>query len=129
MNYKGAYEDSTSYNVDDVVVFTDGIAYCLQNPAPVGTGCHDTLYWYRLPEEYGEMVTMFHSFFMSLKASATEAAETTAYVNEILFDKKTIVLESSTESSTTKYAVTVDDEDGLTATAIEEEAEGEGGDS
>ena len=124
MKYRGAYDDSASYNVDDVVVFTDGIPYCLQKPAPVSTGCHDTLYWYRLPEEYADMVVMFHSFFMSLQASAAEAAETTEYVNEILFDKKTIVLESSTESSTTKYAVTVDDEDGLAATAIVEEAEG-----
>ena len=128
MNYRGAYDDSASYNVNDVVVFTDGIPYCLQKPAPVSTGCHDTLYWYRVPEEYADMVVMFHNFFMSLQSAAATAAETTEIVNKVLFDEKTIVLESSTESSTTKYAITVDDEDGITATAIEE-PDAEDGDS
>lgn len=120
MKYKGAYSDGASYEVGDVVVFTDGISYCLQKPAPVGTGCHNTLYWSRTIEEVADMVSLFHSFFMDLESSTATAAQTTGIVNAMLFDEKTIVLASSTESSDKRYAVTVDDEDGLAATEIED---------
>lgn len=134
MTYKGTYSDGTSYEVGDVVVFTDGISYCLQKPAPVGTGCHNTIYWSRTIEEVADMVSLFHSFFMDLESSAATAAQTTAIVNAMLFDEKTIVLASSTESSDKRYAVTVDDEEGLAATEIEEEGseeepQAEGGES
>ena len=121
MNYKGTYADETTYSVGDVVVFTDGIPYCLQKPAPAGTKCHNTLYWSRATEEVADMVTLFHSFFTGLQESAETAAGTTQLVNEMLFDNKTLILSSITEGSSKRYAVTVDDEDGLAATEIETE--------
>ena len=134
MKYRGAYSDGTSYEVGDAVVFTDGIPYVLQKPAAVGTGCHNTIYWSRAIEEVADMITLFHSFLMGLEASAATAAATTAIVDTMLFDEKTLVLASSTEDSDKRYAVTVDDEDGLTATEIvdeddSEEEAAEGGES
>lgn len=117
MTYKGTYSDGTSYEVGDVVVFTDGISYCLQKPAPVGTGCHNTIYWSRTIEEVADMVSLFHPFLTALQAVG---AETASIVNTMLFDDKTIILKSSTEESNKRYAVTVDDEDGLAATEIED---------
>ena len=127
MKYKGAYSDSVSYNIGEVVVFTDGIPYYLQNPAPVGTGCHDTAYWQPLGEEMRDAVIMFHDYLASTLADLTGTKEV---VDSMLFDDKTIILKSSTESSDKVYAITVDDYDGLAATEIEEEAaDGEGGDT
>lgn len=117
MKYKGVYSDGATYDVGDVVVFTDGIPYCLQKPAPVGTGCHNTLYWSRTIEEVADMVSLFHSFLMGLLFTSEE---TSSIVNSMLFDDKTIILKSSTEESDKRYAVTVDDEDGLAATEIED---------
>ena len=125
MIYKGTYADETTYSVGDVVVFTDNIPYCLQKPAPAGTKCHNTLYWSRVIEEVADMVSLFHSFFMGLQESAQAAAGTTQLVNEMLFDNKTLILASSTESSQKRYAVTVDDEDGLNAEEIISDEDGE----
>ena len=110
MKYKGAYDASTSYNVGDVVVYTDGIPYFLQNPASAGTGCHDTHCWNPVNEEARDMVIMFHDYLSSIAG----------IVNTVLFDEKTIVLASSTEDSDKRYAITVDDSDGLEATEIVE---------
>ena len=117
MNYKGAYSDGTSYDVGDVVVFTDGIPYFLQNLAAAGVSCHDTRYWQPLNEELRDAVILFHSMFSNLQ---TTLAVTSGVVNSMLFDEKTIILQSSTEDSTKRYAITVDDNDGLEATEIEE---------
>jgi len=111
MKYKGAYNAGTSYDVGDVVVYTDGIPYFLQNPASAGTGCHDTHCWNPVSEEARDMVIMFHDFLSGL-------AETKAIADAVIFDDKTLTLNSSTESSTARYAITVDDEDGLVATEI-----------
>ena len=109
----GAYSADTQYNVGEVVVFTDGIPYYLQNPAASGTGCHDTHCWQPLNEEMRDAVLMFHDYLAGL-ASSKEIVDT------VLFDSKTLILDSSTESSDKRYAITVDDEDGLAATEIEE---------
>ena len=44
-------------------------------------------------------------------------------VQDVVFDDKTLILASSTESSTKKWAVTVDDSDGLEVNEIVEEVE------
>jgi len=116
MKYKGAYDPSASYDVGDVVMYTDGIPYYLQNPASSGTGCQDTHNWQPLNEEARDMVIMFHDFLSGLSA-------TKAVADSVIFDSKTLILESSTASSDKRYAITVDDEDGLAATEIEEEAD------
>lgn len=118
MNYKGAYSAGEAYSVGDVVVYTDGIPYFLQSPASAGTTCHDTNYWQPLNEELRDVVVLFHSMFTTIQGTL---AQTTSVVNEMLFDEKTIILKSSTESSDKVYAITVDDSDGLEATEIEEE--------
>ena len=118
MNYKGAYSAGESYSVGDVVVFTDGIPYFLQNPASAGTTCHDTSYWQPLNEELRDVVILFHSMFTTIQGTL---AQTTSVVNQMLFDDKTIILKSSTEDSDKVYAITVDDSDGLEATEIEAE--------
>lgn len=118
MKYRGAYSDEVSYNVGDVVIYTDGVPYCLQATAVVGTKPHDTLYWNRMLGPVAECVVLFHDMFSGL---LSDVAETKGIVDTVIFDNKTLILESSTEASTKKYAITVDDEDGLAATEIEEE--------
>ena len=118
MKYKGAYSDEVSYNVGDVVIYTDGVPYCLQATAVVGTKPHDTLYWDRMLGPVADCVVLFHDMFSGL---LSDVSETKGIVDTVIFDSKTIILDSSTESSTKKYAITVDDEDGLAATEIEEE--------
>lgn len=125
MKYKGAYSDEVSYAIGDVVIYTDGVPYCLQATAVVGTKPHDTLYWDRMLGPVADCVVMFHDMFSGL---LSDVAETSGVVDEIkdvvdtvIFDSKTLILESSTEASTKKYAITVDDDDGLAATEIEAE--------
>jgi len=111
MKYQGAYDGSKSYSVNDVVVFTDGIPYELYNAASAGTTCHNPLYWRRVPQPTADMVTLFHSMFLSLKAAIPDN------INE-----EAITL--STE--TADYLITVDDSGDtpeLTVTAIEEEGD------
>ena len=116
MQYKGAYSGDVTYSVGDIVVYTDGVAYHLMKPAPAGTTCHDIRYWNPLVGVLQEVVQIFHTMLSGLAA-------TKAIADEVILDAKTLVLASSTESSTKTYAITVDDEDGLEATEIEEEAE------
>lgn len=117
MKYKGAYDSGTSYSVGDVVVYTDGIPYFLQKPAPAGIGCHDTFFWQPLNEEMRDAVIMFHDYIASISGLLAQTADV---VNNMLFDDKTLILASSTESSTRKWAITVDDSDGIEATEIVE---------
>lgn len=118
MKYKGAYSDGTSYEIGDVVVYTDGVPYCLQSAAVAGSKPHNTLYWDRMTGPVADCVVMFHDMFSGL---LSDVAETKDVVDAVIFDSKTIILDSSTEASTKKYAITVDDEDGLAATEIEAE--------
>lgn len=118
MKYRGAYSDEVSYNVGDVVIYTDGVPYCLQATAVVGTKPHDTLYWDRMLGPVADCVVLFHDMLSGL---LSDVAETKNVVDTVIFDSKTIILDSSTEASIKKYAITVDDEDGLAATEIEEE--------
>ena len=130
MKYKGAYSGDVTYSVDDVVVYTDGIPYRLQNPAAAGTTCHNTMAWNRLLGPMAAAVVMFHDMFTSLLSSAADTAAMKPKVDEMLFDSKTLILASSTADSDKVYAITVDDSDGIQATEIEEEtAEAAGGDS
>jgi len=99
LNYKGAYDGSTSYSVGDVVVYTDDNAYRLFKAAATGTGCHDMHYWQRLDQPFNEIVQMFHNMLTGLKASADAA-------DAVIFDGNTLIL--GVEGSDDKYAVTVD---------------------
>lgn len=182
MNYCGNYNAGTSYNVGDVVVYTDGVPYILLKAAPAGTSCHDTLYWNRVQAPLSDAVLMFHTMLTNIN-TAIEDAETnesklsamiapeytkTTYaqgdhvthngkyyvcntdigtaedwtaahwtektvggeiaalngdvsaangsitdLQGVVFDDKTLILNSSTTSSDKKWAITVDDSDGI----------------
>ena len=111
LKYKGAWDSGKTYEVGDVIVYTDGVVYHLQRPTLTGSTPHDTRCWGRLQAPLAACVLMFHEMLSGLSEA----------VNGVIFDSKTLILDSSTEASTKKYAITVDDEDGLAATEIEEE--------
>ena len=73
MNYKGSYSGGTSYSVDDVAVYTDGVAYRLFKAAASGTACHDVRYWERVEQPLQEAVTLFHSMLTSINSSISSA--------------------------------------------------------
>jgi len=118
LSYKGDWTSEKTYEVGDVVVYSDGVVYYLQRPTLTGSTPHDTRCWGRLQAPLAACVLMFHDMFSGL---LSDVAETKDVVDAVIFDNKTIILDSSTEASTKKYAITVDDEDGLAATEIEEE--------
>jgi len=186
MNYKGAYDNSASYNVGDVAVFTDNVAYEKTNAAPAGTKPHDVRYWARLGRPLQDVVLMFHTMLTDMNAAISGADDTALIAPEytkttyaagaivihdkklykaksaiataenwtaahwdetkvgslietantniatantsisdlqgVVFDDKTLVLGSSTASSTKKWAVTVDDTEGLEVNEVVEEA-------
>lgn len=113
LSYKGDWTSEKTYEVGDVVVYSDGVVYYLQRPTLTGSTPHDTRCWGRLQAPLAACVLMFHDTLSGF-AATKEAAD------EVIFDSKTLILDSSTEASTKKYAITVDDEDGLAATEIEE---------
>ncbi len=135
MKYTGAYSSETTYEVGDIAIYTDGIPYWLQKPAPVGTGCYETLYWQRVGSPIAEAIIALHPILQTvssaLSAVSAESAATKNVVDSMLFDSKTLVLASSTASSEKTFAVTVDDDGEVSATEITEEAEeaAEGGES
>ena len=104
MKYKGAYSADTDYSKDDVVVFTDNIAYQAFKDPPAGATPHNRLYWLRLPDDLQAVVMMFHDTFASLATSV-------AAFDGVIYDSKTLVLASSTEDSDKVYAITVEDGD------------------
>ena len=131
MKYTGAYSGETAYEVGDIAIYTDGIPYWLQKPAPVGTECYETLYWQRVGSPIAEALIALHPILQTLSAASAEAAATKTVVDSMLFDSKTLVLASSTASSEKTFAITVDDDGDISATEITEEAEeaAEGGES
>ena len=130
MKYTGGFSSEVGYEVGDIAVYTDGIPYWLQVPAPVGTECYDSRYWQRVSSPMAEIIIALHPFLQALGLSSVEAAATTATVNAMLFDPKTLVLASSTASSEKTFAITVDDDGDLDATEITAEEEvAEGGES
>lgn len=110
MKLKGEWKGNVTYETGDIVRYTDGVFYHLQNPCAVGTPPVDTRYWSRLTQ------------------AAAEAASMTLDMGEELTGKipdniseDSIVLNSSTPESTKQFLITVDDDGEITATEIEEE--------
>jgi len=144
MNIKGDYSGLTSYSVGDVVR-CDGAIYVLRKPANAGTTPTDSLYWDRMPQPMADCVELIMDAIQvaedgALTGKVANNLTTTASgkvldarqgkalkgliddvateVDLVYPDSKTLVLASSTESSTKKFAITVDDEGELTATEI-----------
>ena len=121
MNYKGAYDSGTSYSVGDVVVFTDGIAYQLFQPAAAGTTPHEKRVWRTVNQPLQEVVLMFHSTLSNV-ASSISALDTAVASIPTNISDDAITLTSGDDD----YLITVDatgEEPELSVTKIEEEAE------
>lgn len=122
MKYCGHYEALRPYDVGDVVLFSDDISYHLQKPAPAGTGCHDTLYWERMPEPVNEMIILLDDMLTSLWSKIGEVEQSVpTNVGE-----SSIILKSTDETSEAEYLVTIDEsgeEPEVVATLIEDDSE------
>ena len=58
MKLKGDYSAEATYNVGDVVLFTNGNVYHLQKDAPTGTPPTDTMYWSLCEQTLSECAKM-----------------------------------------------------------------------
>ena len=139
MNLKGNYDGSVNYSVEDVVLYTDGVSYVLQNPCKAGVPPVDTRYWGRTSQIINSIVKlcmdaieMANSDDVSLEDDLTQTtagkkaldahqgkvlkdyidANTTAIGQIVVPDNigpSSIVLNSSTEGSTKQFLLTVSD--------------------
>jgi hypothetical protein len=132
MNLKGNYDDSVTYSADDVVLFTDGVSYVLQHPCPAGTPPVDTRYWNRTSQGINDVVklcvdavAMANSDDLSLEDDLTQSTAgkkaLDAHQGKVLkglidaitvpdnIGPSSIVLNSSTESSTKQFLLTIAD--------------------
>lgn len=141
MNLKGNYSGLTSYSVNDVVRNTDDVCYVLRKPATSGTPPTDTRYWERLAQPLADAVELIMDAVVVAKdealvgkiadnlttnssskvLSAKQGKKLKDLLDILNPDGKTLVLQSSTASSTKKFAITVDDDGELTATEVTEE--------
>jgi len=145
MNLKGDYSGLTSYSVGDVVRFTDDTIYVLRKTCASGTPPTDTLYWERMPQPMADCAELIMDAVVvaedgALTGKVANNLTTTASgkvldarqgkalkgliddldtdLDKLYPSSKSIVLDSSTASSTKKFAITVDDDGELTATEI-----------
>ena len=117
MKLKGNYSGETTYDVGDVVMYTDGVSYHLQKPCKAGTLPVDTLYWGRVSQPICEAVKLIlDAMEIEDTALGTVAASIPTNLSE-----DALVLKSSTASSEKEFIITVDDDGELTATEITEE--------
>ena len=121
MNYCGNYNAGTSYSIGDIAIYTDGVPYILLKAAPAGTSCHDTLYWNRVQPPLADALVSIHGAVNTLFDNLASEGEAITDLSEVIVDDKTIVLASSTEDSTKKFAITVDDDGDISATEVTEE--------
>lgn len=108
MNYKGAYDENAEYEIGNVVVFTDNVAYEMFGAAPAGTTPHEKRVWRRVDQPLQEAVIMFHGAFSSVPKNISDEA---------------ITLKDEEDN---EYIITVDasgDTPELVVTLVEEEAE------
>jgi hypothetical protein len=130
MNLKGNYSDETTYEVGDVVLFTDGVSYFLRHPCKAGTPPVDTMFWSRTSQYLNEVVKlcmdaveMANSDDVVLEddLNQTTAGKKAldAHQGKVLkglipenIDDKGIVLNSSTEGSTKQFLLTIYDPSG-----------------
>lgn len=134
MTLKGNYSAEETYDVGDIVKYTDNIVYHLIRPANAGTPCTDTLHWSMIDQDMGEAVClMLDAVNLAMAGALTQAQEE---IEQYFVNDKTLVLASSTEDSDKRFAITVDDEGDISAAEIVEESEetpadgeGEGGES
>ena len=136
MKFKGNYNSAETYDVGDVVIFSDSMdtVYALQSPCPAGSPPTNSLYWGRVGQPMAQVILFIRDALdMANDASAAVGAEAGATaaqtaLGEYFFDEKTLLLMSSTAASDKKYALTVEDGDSGGELVIDE-IEEEGGDT
>lgn len=89
MKYKGAYSAEITYDVGDVVIYTDGLVYHLQKPADAGTPPHNTRYWEMLDKTLAEAVLLIADAQMGTieDGSITTEKLDSALQNELVRDR------------------------------------------
>lgn len=151
MKLKGAYSGGTSYDLEDVVLYTDGVSYVKLHPCPAGVPPVDTRYWGRTSQIINDIVSMCmdavemaDSGDLTLEDDLTQSTAgkkaLDAHQGKVLkgliddinvpdnISDDAIVLNSSTASSTKQFIITVDDSGELSVDEITEETQ-EGGES
>ena len=96
MNYDG----SATYDVGDIVIYTDDVVYHLQKPCPAGTAPVDTRYWSRTDGVTAEMVLLIRDALGNVPKN---------------IDDESIVLKSGDN----EYLITVDDTGDTPELAVE----------
>ena len=144
MTLKGNFSDLVSYNPGDVAVF-GGVPYILKKPCAAGVPPTVTLYWERLEQYLANAVALIMGGITiaedgALTGKVANNLTTTASgkvldarqgkalktliddvgteLDLVYPDSKTLVLASSTESSTKKFAITVDDDGELSVDEV-----------
>lgn len=123
MKFKGTYSAETTYNVGDVVIYSqDNKVYHLQKPAKAGIAPHDTLYWGQVDQPLDEAVRLMADV-LGLALAADEVNASALSVVEGRLDSLPLtdyglVLNSVTEDSTKRFSIEVDDSGEITATEI-----------
>jgi len=113
MKFKGAYDGSATYDVGDVVIYTDDVVYHLVYPCDAGTVPHDNRYWARLDGIMSEAVRMIRDAMGILNAKIPTN-----------IDSESIVLKSGDD----EYLISVDatgDTPELAVELIEDEEAGD----
>ena len=131
MKLKGDYNPATTYDVEDVVRF-EKVVYHLQHPAPAGTPPKDTRYWGKTSQPIADIVNialdavdMANSDDVALEDDLTQSTAgkkaLDAHQGKVLkglidgitvpdnIGPSSIVLNSSTESSTKQFLLTIAD--------------------
>jgi hypothetical protein len=119
MNYKGDYAGGTSYNIGDVVVYTDGVAYQKIKASGAGITPHDVRIWQRVPQPMQDVIKMFYGM---LKSTSSSIVELEGMIPRNINDEA-ITLKDSSDN---EYLITVDgsgDTPELVVTAITPEVE------
>lgn len=108
MNYKGAYAGGTSYNVGDVVVYTDGVAYEKFAASGSGVTPHNTRIWRRVPQPMQDVVLMFHGMLTGINSSISGNQTAVNKVSKMIapeYSKKTyLAYEMVTKDGKLYYA-------------------------
>ena len=103
MKLKGEWDSGTTYDVGDIVRYTDGVMFHLQKPCAAGITPYDTLYWGRCEKDQ-EALSMMCDMMVGIPKNLSDDA-------------------LSLKTETSEYLITVDDSGDtpeLTVTEIED---------
>lgn len=110
MKLKGNYSDDVTYNVGDVVKYSDDVVYLMQHPCPAGVPPVETRYWGRVGDSLNDIVLM-----------VMDALEIESGNNPKNLSEDALILKSVTPDSDKEFIITVDDDGELTATELTSE--------